>query len=72
METIADFFVHLFAFTNPLWFYWPLCAVVAVTYKATKFDDPKKIVLGSLHFLASVTVGMFVLGVIMFLVSRYL
>jgi hypothetical protein len=71
-EIIANFFVDLFRFSNPLWFYWPLCAVVAVVYKATKFDTPKQIALGSLHFLASVTGGMFVLGLVLYMISRYL
>jgi hypothetical protein len=71
-DTLANFFVDLFRLSNPIWFYWPLCAVVAVVYKATKFDTPKQIALGSLHFLASVTAGMFVLGLLLYMISRFL
>jgi len=71
-ETIGNFFVDLFRLTNPLWLYWPLCAVVALVYKATKLDTPRRITLGALHFFASVTAGMFVLGVLFYLVSRFL
>jgi hypothetical protein len=71
-ECIGSFFEHLLRLSNPLWLYWPLCAVVAVVYKATKFDRPRDIAVGALHFFASVTAGMFVLGVLFYLVSRYL
>jgi len=71
-EAIANFFVDLFSLSNPLWFYWPLCAAVAIVYKATKHDTPRKIALSALHFFASVTAGMFVLGVVFYMISRFL
>ena len=69
-EAIGGFFAHLLAPSNPLWFYYPLCAVVAVVYKATKFDDPKKIALSALHFFGSVTLGMLVLAAVFYVISR--
>jgi len=71
-EAIAGFFVHLLSLSNPLWLYYPLCAVVAVVYKATKFDDARKIALGALHFFFSVSLGMLGLGLAFYLISRYL
>ena len=71
-DAIAGFFADLFAADNPLWLYYPLCAVVAVVYKATKFDEPKDIARAALHFFGSVTLGMIVLGFVFYLVSRFL
>lgn len=71
-EAIAGFFSHLVAASNPLWLYYPLCAVVAVVYKATKSDDPRKIALSALHFFGSVTLGMLVLGLVFYVISRVL
>lgn len=69
-DALAGFFEHLISATNPLWLYYPLCAIVAVVYKATKFDDPRQIARAALHFFVSVTIGMLVLGVVLYLVSR--
>ncbi len=71
-QAVADFFDHLTRADNPLWLYYPLCLVVAVVYKATKFDDPKRIAWAALHFFVSVTLGMFVLAVVFYLVARFL
>ncbi len=71
-QAVASFFADLVSADNPLWLYYPLCLVVALVYKATKFDDPKRIVRATLHFFVSVTLGMFVLAVVFYLVSRFL
>jgi len=71
-DAIDVFFAHLAAATNPLWLYYPLCAVVAVVYKATKHDDPKRIAWGALHFFLSVTAGMLVLAIVLYLVAQLL
>ncbi len=63
-DALAHFFTRLFNPGNPLWLYYPLCAVVAVVYKATKHDEPKAIALASLHFFGSVTLGLLVLGLV--------
>ncbi|HUU09904.1 MAG TPA: hypothetical protein VM431_05130 [Phycisphaerae bacterium] len=69
-QAIGGFFAHLFSLSNPLWWYYPLCLVVAVVYKATKFDEPRKIVLAALHFFGSVSAGMIVLAAVFYVVSR--
>ena len=69
-EAIPDFFRNLTRLDNPLWLFYPLCAVVAVVYKATKFDEPKKIVLAALHFFVSVTLGMLALGLVLYVISK--
>jgi len=71
-EAIAGFFASLVSLSNPLWLYYPLCAVVAVVYKATKLDEPRAIALGALHFFVSVSLGMLGLGVAFYLISRFL
>jgi len=71
-DAIATFFANLVRADNPLWLYYPLCLVVAVVYKATKFDDPKKIIKAALHFFVSVTLGMFALAILFYLVARFL
>ena len=68
-DAISGFFTHLFAASNPLWWYYPLCAVVAVVYKATKHNEPRKIFWGSLHFFALVSLGMFVLAAVLYVVQ---
>jgi hypothetical protein len=68
-DAVGSFFAHLLAASNPLWWYYPLCAVVAVVYKATKHEEPRKIVLSSLHFFVSVSIGMFVLAVVFYAVQ---
>ena len=69
-DAIAGFFADLVSLSNPLWLYYPLCAVVAVVYKTTKLDDPRKIALGALHFFVSVSLGMFGLGLAFYLISQ--
>jgi hypothetical protein len=69
---VGTFLADLIRLSNPLWFYWPLCAVVALVYKSTKFDTPRDIARGALHFFASVTAGMFILGVLFYMISRFL
>jgi hypothetical protein len=71
-DAAAGFFVCLVSPSNPLWLYYPLCAVVAVVYKATKSDDPRKIALGALHFFVSVSLGMLGLGLAFYVISQYL
>jgi len=68
-EALVRVLEHLSSAENPLWFYYPLCAVVAVVYKATKFDDPKKIALSALHFFVTVSLGMLALAVILTILS---
>jgi len=71
-EAVTSFFAHLVSAENPLWLYYPLCVVVAVVYKATKFDDPKRILRAALHFFVSVTLGMFALAIVFYLIARFL
>ena len=66
---VAEFFKHLVAASNPLWWYYPLCAVVALVYKATKYDDPKAIVLSAAHFFVVVSLGMFALSLALYLLQ---
>jgi hypothetical protein len=68
-EALVRVLEHLSSAKNPLWFYYPLCAVVAVVYKATKFDDPKKIALSALHFFVTVSLGMLALAVVLTILS---
>jgi hypothetical protein len=71
-QAMTAFLAHLVSGDNPLWLYYPLCLVVAIVYKATKFDEPKAIVRAALHFFVSVTLGMLVLAVVFYLVARFL
>ena len=68
-NALAGFFGHLVSASNPLWFYYPLCAVVAVVYKATKFDSPRKIAWGALHFFITVSLGMLALAIVFYVLS---
>ena len=68
-DVVYGFFAHLFARSNPLWLYYPLCAVVAVVYKATKFDGPKRIAYQALHFFVSVSLGMLALALVFYVIS---
>ena len=63
---VTSFLGHLVAANNPIWWYYPLCAVVALVYKATKFDEPKRIVLSALHFFITVSLGMFALALVFY------
>ena len=69
LESLSHFFRSLVSLHNPLWFFYPLLAVIAVVYKATKFDKPKDIALSSIHFFVSVALGMLALGLAFYLVS---
>jgi len=69
LEPFTNFFSHLFLANNPLWLYYPLCAVVAVVYKATKHDQPGKIFWSSLHFFITVSLGMAALGLVLYVLS---
>ena len=71
-DAVVGFFADLLAPSNPLWLYYPLCAVVAVVYKATKFDEPKRIARAAAHFFASVSLGMLVLAIVFYLITRFL
>jgi len=66
---VIGFFEHLMALGNPIWWYYPLCAVVAVVYKATKYDDPKQIALTALHFFITVSLGMFALALAFYVIQ---
>jgi hypothetical protein len=68
-ELVERFFSHLVAATNPMWWYYPLCAIIALVYKATKYDDPIKILRSSLHFFLTVSAGMFALGLLLYLIQ---
>ena len=68
---VAGFFAHLATPSNPLWLYYPLCAVAAVVYKATKYDDPRKIARSALHFFGWVTLGLFTLMLALYLVVAF-
>lgn len=70
--SFLNFFVDLFSLSNPLWYFYPLCMVVAVVYKMTKFDKPREIILAASHFFFSVMAGMLALSVVLYLVSEYL
>ena len=69
LEALGHFFERLVSLDNPLWFYYPLLAVIAVVYKATKLDRPGDIARASLHFFVSVTLGILVLGLAFYLIS---
>jgi hypothetical protein len=69
LESLSHFFRSLVSLHNPLWLFYPLLAVIAVVYKATKFDRPKDIALASIHFFGSVALGMLALGLAFYLVS---
>ena len=69
LEAIGGFFSHLLSLSNPIWLYYPLCAVVAVVYKATKFDTPREIAWASLHFFVTVSLGVLALSLIFYVVS---
>ena len=71
-QAVTSLLAHLVRGDNPLWLYYPLCLVVAVVYKATKFDDPKAIARAALHFFVSVTLGMLALAVVFYLIARFL
>jgi|WetSurMetagenome_2_1015567.scaffolds.fasta_scaffold20602_3 hypothetical protein len=66
---VATFFGHLVAASNPLWWYYPLCAIVALVYKATKHDSPLKILTSAIHFFVVVTLGMFALALALYLIQ---
>ena len=68
-DVVYGFFAHLFALSNPLWLYYPLCAVVAVVYKTTKFDGPKRIAYQALHFFVSVSLGMLALALVFYVIA---
>jgi len=71
-QAVTSLLAHLVSADNPLWLYYPLCLVVAVVYKATKFDEPKAIARAALHFFVSVTLGMLALAVVFYLIARFL
>ena len=71
-DVVYGFFAHLFSPSNPLWLYYPLCAVVGVVYKATKFDEPRKIAYQALHFFGSVSLGMLALALAFYIISLLL
>jgi hypothetical protein len=68
-DLCAGFFEHLFSLSNPLWLYYPLCAVVSVVYKATKHDEPRRIATSALHFFVSVSLGMLALALVFYVLS---
>ena len=69
---ILDFLSNLLAADNPLWYCYPLVLVIGLVYKATQYDRPKDVALGTLHFFVSVTVFMIVLAVSLYGVSEWL
>jgi hypothetical protein len=69
-DALRNFFAHFLSLSNPFWLYYPLCAVAAVVYKATKYDDPKAIARHALHFFLWVTGGMFVLAAVFYVLNR--
>jgi hypothetical protein len=69
---VTGFFAHLVAASNPIWLYYPLCAVVALVYKATKYDQPMKIARTALHFFVTVSLGMFALAMVFYLMDMWL
>ena len=72
LEALGLFFVNLLSLSNPLWFYYPLCAVVAVVYKATKFDSPREIAWAALHFFITVSLGVIALSLLFYVLSTWL
>jgi len=69
LDALSRFFGNLVSLHNPLWFFYPLLAVIAVVYKVTKFDKPRDIALSSIHFFVSVSLGMLALGLAFYLIS---
>ena len=69
LEKFTGFLAHLVSGNNPLWLYYPLCAVVAVVYKATKFDRPGRVLWSALHFFVTVGLGMLALGLVLYVLS---
>jgi hypothetical protein len=69
LDMVTSFFGHLIAANNPMWWYYPLCAIVALVYKATKHDQPAKIVTSAAHFFIVVTLGMFALALALYLLQ---
>jgi hypothetical protein len=70
-DALAGFFQHLVAANNPVWFYYPLAAVVAVVYKATKYDCPVRIARAAAHFFATVSLGMLGLALAFYVIARF-
>ena len=70
-DATVGFFSHLVSLSNPIWWYYPLCAVAAVVYKATKFDTPRDIARAALHFFLSVSAGMLILGWAFYLIITF-
>ena len=70
--SIWEFLANLFSFSNPLWYYYPLCLVIGAVYKMTKFDRPGDIIYATLHFFISVSLGMLALSVALYLIVEYL
>ena len=68
-DVVCGFFAHLVSRSNPLWLYYPLCVVVAIVYKATKCDEPRKIAYQAVHFFVSVSLGMFALALVFYVIT---
>lgn len=66
-----NFFVNFFAFSNPLWYFWPLAVVIGAVYKTAQYDTPRDIVKGTIHFVASVAGFMLLLAVALYAVAHW-
>ncbi len=57
---------------DTLLFFLPLCLVVSLVYAATKYDGPRTVVREGLHLFVMTVGGLAGLGVVIYLVCRFL
>lgn len=57
---------------DTLLFFLPLCLVVSLVYAATKHDGPRTVVREGLHLFVMTVGGLTGLGVVIYLVCRFL
>jgi hypothetical protein len=69
-EAAVSFFARLLSPSNPLWLFYPLCAVVALVYKATKFDGARRILREAVRFFLEVSLGMLALAIFFYILSE--
>ena len=71
LHALGHFFVSLVSLSNPLWLYYPLCAVVAVVYKMTQFEKPRDIARAAVHFFVTVSLGVIALSLFFYVLSTW-
>ncbi len=69
-DAVLTFLRELVSQDNPLWLFYPLCAVVAIVYKATKFDGAWTIFREALYLFLQVGLGMLALAIFLYIVSE--